>query len=1846
MLRDSGMEESRHPKIAELRKFMLNRPSKAVLAPVAEGFGALAAALSKPFVPRDVGYVQVESGQKSRKVRNLMLQSPFKSMVARTAIFALVLALAISFATVGLAPSASAQQGDAPSCVADTAAKTVTCSYDEGDTVPVATFSAPDPEGQSVEWELNGDDAGKFTIDGGVLAFKNSPNYEDATNTDKKFDVTVRATEVLGANDAGPANFSEFMVTVNIVDVDDPGKVTFDYKQPEAGAAWKATFKDEDSGANTGASYEWSVPKVSRPAIDNDAHWTVAAGPGAATQTYTPDTSVVGQVIRVKVTYDDVHGDDKKVYAKTDTAVRATPTGAIRPAFTGANASRTVNETATSGTHVGNPATATTGTDLTLFTYKLVASQTDATTAYAGPFSIDAKTGQIKVSGTLADADSTTPPTGSGNHNLTGDGAPWVYTVYVVARNPSGTENNESTEPGTGETDYRPFPVTITVREVNEKPVVAVQTYLPTRDADASEATPATDFDEDRMIDENHPLENVTKDHDNDADTPERIETPASVFFKKDTTKTISNDDWITVYTFVATDVDADDASTFQDIPAAGAGSNAKRVKLSLAGDDMADFKLFEVKNDASDPADGDFEDTGDTRGRYELRFKAKPNFEAPADANKDNRYEVSVVVTDDEGLSSMKALTIRVENEIEAGTVKLSPNQPAVGFPVTASLTDVDGGVTGLKWQWRSSSTSDGTFTIIPGATSDTYTPKAAVVDDPATTNVDETDPGDEGMFLKAIVKYTDNASLKDNPDTLADESEQTSEKVSEYAVRVEPNVNSDPVFASGITRNVAENTKVGGTVGGPVKADDPDGDTLTYTITGGADEKAFTIDPDGQIKVGKGTELNYEGSQTTYTIEVTATDPFDASDSTTVTIMVTDLNEGPNLGLAAQQSTGPSCVADTAAKTVTCSYDERLTVSAASFSAPDPEGQSVEWELNGDDAGKFTIDGGVLAFKNSPNYEDATNTDKKFDVTVRATEVLGANDAGPANFSEFMVTVNIVDVDDPGKVTFDYKQPEAGAAWKATFKDEDSGANTGASYEWSVPKVSRPAIDNDAHWTVAAGPGAATQTYTPDTSVVGQVIRVKVTYDDVHGDDKKVYAKTDTAVRATPTGAIRPAFTGANASRTVNETATSGTHVGNPATATTGTDLTLFTYKLVASQTDATTAYAGPFSIDAKTGQIKVSGTLADADSTTPPTGSGNHNLSGNGDPWVYTVYVVARNPSGTENNESTEPGTGETDYRPFPVTITVREVNEKPVVAVQTYLPTRDADASEATPATDFDEDRMIDENHPLENVTKDHDNDADTPERIETPASVFFKKDATKTIDDDDWITVYTFVATDVDADDASTFQDIPASGDGSNAKRVKLSLAGDDMADFKLFEVKNDASDPADGDFEDTGDTRGRYELRFKAKPNFEAPADANKDNRYEVSVVVTDDEGLSSMKALTIRVENEIEAGTVKLSPNQPAVGFPVTASLTDVDGGVTGLKWQWRSSSTSGGTFTIIPGATSDTYTPKAAVVDDPATTNVDETDPGDEGMFLKAIVKYTDNASLKDNPDTLADESEQTSEKVSEYAVRVEPNVNSDPVFASGITRNVAENTKVGGTVGGPVKADDPDGDTLTYTITGGADEKAFTIDPDGQIKVGKGTELDYEGSQTTYTIEVTATDPFDASDSTTVTIMVTDLNEGPNLGLGTGTTPPSPGVVGGRATVSVQEGTTAVGTYTAPTAITNATWNLSGTDAGDFSISSGGVLSFRTAPDFENPADANRDNVYNVTVVASNGGGTSASLAVTVTVTDVPDDAFDPLTYDADSSGAIERSEVIQAIRDYFADTISQADVRAVIRSYFSS
>ena len=89
------------------------------------------------------------------------------------------------------------------------------------------------------------------------------------------------------------------------------------------------------------------------------------------------------------------------------------------------------------------------------------------------------------------------------------------------------------------------------------------------------------------------------------------------------------------------------------------------------------------------------------------LKFKvgtaAAPNFEKPADADKNNVYEVTITATDGEANVATRDVKVTVTNAEELGKVTLSQPQPRVGVAITASYTDTDSGLASATWQWWS---------------------------------------------------------------------------------------------------------------------------------------------------------------------------------------------------------------------------------------------------------------------------------------------------------------------------------------------------------------------------------------------------------------------------------------------------------------------------------------------------------------------------------------------------------------------------------------------------------------------------------------------------------------------------------------------------------------------------------------------------------------------------------------------------------------------------------------------------------------------------------------------------------------------------------------------------------------------------------------------------------------------------------------------------------------------------------------------------------------------------------------------------------------------------------------
>ena len=150
--------------------------------------------------------------------------------------------------------------------------------------------------------------------------------------------------------------------------------------------------------------------------------------------------------------------------------------------------------------------------------------------------------------------------------------------------------------------------------------------------------------------------------------------------------------------------------------PVAATDGDGDALTYALGGADAAAFAIDET--------------TGQLSTKAALDYEAKQS------------YQVTVTATDPGGLSATVNVTIKVTNVDEDGVVDLSPAQASAGTTLTASLSDPDGGVTGVSWQWQRSDSSQGAFTDIAAATAAGYTPATA----------------DIGMYLQAKATYTDN--------------------------------------------------------------------------------------------------------------------------------------------------------------------------------------------------------------------------------------------------------------------------------------------------------------------------------------------------------------------------------------------------------------------------------------------------------------------------------------------------------------------------------------------------------------------------------------------------------------------------------------------------------------------------------------------------------------------------------------------------------------------------------------------------------------------------------------------------------------------------------------------------------------------------------------------------------------------------------------------------------------------------------------------------------------------------------------------------------------------------------
>ena len=423
------------------------------------------------------------------------------------------------------------------------------------------------------------------------------------------------------------------------------------------------------------------------------------------------------------------------------------------------------------------------------------------------------------------------------------------------------------------------------------------------------------------------------------------------------------------------------------------------------------------------------------------------------------------------------------------------------------------------------------------------------------------------------------------------------------------------------------------------------------------------------------------------------------------------------------------------------------------------------------------------------------------------------------------------------------------------------------------------------------------------------------------------------------------------------------------------------------------------------------------------------------------------------------------------------------------------------------------------------------------------------------------TIATFTATDVDTQDGTP----------------TIVLDGGDKSQFTL--------------------TSGQ--LKFKTAPNFERPADvanfspaASEDkseggnNEYSLRLKATSGSGgrLQSIYSPWFKVR----------VTNVPSPAKPAAPTVTPDAAVPTRLTATWTAPSTTSG-YPITDydvqyrKGTSGSYTASRHI--GTATTKTLQYLTGGTSYQVRVRATSSEGTSPWSNAGTGSTSS------------------NAAPVFSS-TTFSVVEGTS---TVGAIVATDADASDTaIQYTIQGGADSAKFNIVENGE-NAGRLTfaaapdfENPTDAAHTTpapadaaanniYILVIDAISGTGERASRTrerITVTVTDKNEPPVL---------SPVTL-----APVAENTTAVATVSAtdPDKTTGGlardaiTYSLSGADSGKFSITSpGGVLTFRTAPDYENPGDVEStgsatnpaaNNQYIVKVTATSAAGTSRALS----------------------------------------------------------
>ena len=429
----------------------------------------------------------------------------------------------------------------------------------------------------------------------------------------------------------------------------------------------------------------------------------------------------------------------------------------------------------------------------------------------------------------------------------------------------------------------------------------------------------------------------------------------------------------------------------------------------------------------------------------------------------------------------------------------------------------------------------------------------------------------------------------------------------------------------------------------------------------------------------------------------------------------------------------------------------------------------------------------------------------------------------------------------------------------------------------------------------------------------------------------------------------------------------------------------------------------------------------------------------------------------------------------------------------------------------------------------------------------------------------------------------------------------------------------------------------------------QAALDYEVKNSYTVTVTASDGT-LTAAVDVTVTVTNIDEAGTVTLSTDQPPARAEITAALTDPDEGVTGAVWQWERSS-DGNTDWAGIGTGSPSYTPVDGDVGYHLRATASYTDGHGPGKTAQAASTQAVQAGANRPPEfdsaTAArevPENTEAGENIGAPVTATDPDTGDTPAYTLGGTdANIFDIDASSGQLRTKAALDYEVKNSYTVTVT--ASDGALTATVDVTVTV---TNIDEAGTVTLSTdqpparAEITAalTDP---DEGVSGAVWQWERSSDGNTGwAGIGTSSPSYTPVDGdvgyylRATASytdghgpgktaqaastqavqaganrppefdsataareVPENTEAGGNIGAPVTATDPdtgdtpAYTLEGADLDSFDIdSASGQIQTKSGVTYDHESKSS----YSVTVKADDKNGGTATIDVTITVTDV--------------------------------------------------